>query len=36
MLKYFEQRRIEKQKKKEKEFDKEYKKFMKEEKIYAK
>lgn len=36
MLKYFEQRRIEKQKKKEKEFDKAYKQFMREEKIYAK
>lgn len=36
MLKYFEQRRTEKRKKKEKEFNKEYKQFMREEKLYAK
>lgn len=35
MHKYFEQRRIKRQKKWEAEFDKEFKQFMKEEKLYA-
>lgn len=36
MLKYFEKRRIKKQKELEKEFDLVFKKFMREEKLYAK
>ena len=36
MLKYFEKRRIRKQKELEKEFDLAFKKFMREEKMYAK
>ena len=36
MYKYFEQRRIKRQKKWEAEFDKAFKKFMREEKLYAK
>ena len=36
MHKYFEQRRIKRQKKMEAEFDKAYKQFMREEKLYAK